>query len=80
MNPKPYPEAIIKVPRFEEAMGFYTSPARSKAMSKIKGKNTKPEMKFRKALWHTGIRFRVNVKQLPGKPDIVNRKLKNIIT
>lgn len=76
MSPKPYPEPTIPVPRFEEALGFYTSPARSKTMARIKGKNTKPEILFRKALWRTGIRFRVHNKKLPGKPDIANRKLK----
>lgn len=45
-------------------------------MSKIKGKNTKPEIKLRKALWASGFHYRVNSKSLPGKPDISNRKLK----
>jgi len=39
-------------------------------MSKIKNKNTKPELKLRKALWNEGIRYRINTK-LTGKPDIV---------
>ena len=61
----------IKVPRFEEAEGFYTSEKRSRNMAKIKGKNTKPELLLRKALWAKGYRFRVNNKQIMGKPDIV---------
>ena len=44
-------------------------------MSKIRGKNTKPEMLFRKALWHKGVRYRINNK-LPGKPDISIKKYK----
>jgi len=44
----------IKVPRFNEESGFYTTKARSKHMSKIRSKNTKPKIKFRKALWHLG--------------------------
>jgi DNA mismatch endonuclease, patch repair protein len=48
-------------------------------MSKIRGKNTKPEIQFRKALWHAGLRFRINDKKLPGKPDIVNKKLKLVV-
>lgn len=65
-----YKEPKIKVPRFNEASGFYTTKKRSKIMSKIRGKNTKPEMLFRKALWAKGVRYRVNNKTLPGKPDI----------
>ena len=47
---------------------------RSYIMSMIKGKNTKPEIIVRKYLFHCGFRFRVNVKRLPGTPDIVLRK------
>ncbi|MEJ1414259.1 MAG: very short patch repair endonuclease [Candidatus Sedimenticola sp. (ex Thyasira tokunagai)] len=39
-------------------------------MSKIKGKNTKPEITFRKALWALGLRYHLR-SSLPGKPDIV---------
>ena len=48
-------------------------------MSMIKGKNTKPEIIVRKYLFHCGFRFRVNVKRLPGTPDIVLRKNKTAI-
>lgn len=71
-----YKEEKIKVPRFNEASGFYTTKKRSKIMSKIRGKNTKPEMLFRKALWHKGVRYRVNSKKLPGKPDVSIQKYK----
>ena len=40
-------------------------------MAGIKGKNTKPEMLVRKALFATGYRFRLHRKDLPGNPDIV---------
>ncbi len=40
-------------------------------MSSIRSKDTKPELTLRKALWQKGYRYRVNVKKLPGKPDIV---------
>ncbi len=43
---------------------------RSKNMSAIRNRNTKPEIKLRKALFRIGLRFRVNY-NLPGKPDIV---------
>lgn len=48
-------------------------------MSKIRSKNTKPEMTLRKALFAKGFRYRVNYKKLPGKPDIVFPKYKTAI-
>jgi len=48
-------------------------------MSRIKGKNTKPEMLVRKYLFAQGFRYRLNVKTLPGKPDIVLPKYKTVI-
>ena len=45
----------------------------------IKGKNTKPEIIVRKYLFKAGLRFRVHVKNLPGKPDIVLPKYKTVI-
>lgn len=76
---KKYSQNIIKVPRFDEASGFYTTKARSHLMSKIKSKETKPEIKLRKVLWRLGIRYRKNVKKLPGTPDIVISKYRLII-
>lgn len=71
-----YEEPKIKVPRFNEASGFYTTKKRSKIMSKIRGKNTKPELIFRKALWKKGVRYRIDNKKLPGKPDVSIQKYK----
>ena len=48
-------------------------------MSRIHSKNTKPELIVRKYLFHRGFRYRVNVKKLPGSPDIVFEKYKTII-
>ena len=48
-------------------------------MSQIKGKNTKPELLVRKYLFGQGFRFRIHVKTLPGKPDIVLPKYKTVI-
>lgn len=48
-------------------------------MSKISGKDTKPEILVRKYLFSKGFRFRKNVKDLPGKPDILLSKYKTII-
>lgn len=70
-----FPEKI-KVPRFEEAAGFYTTPERSELMAKIRSENTRPEIMLRKALWAVGLRFRVHRRNLPGKPDISNQRLK----
>ena len=72
-------EETIKVPRFSDVEGFYTTKVRSKLMSKIKVKNTKPELIFRKELWRRGIRYRIDYKKLPGKPDIISKKYKLII-
>jgi DNA mismatch endonuclease (patch repair protein) len=52
---------------------------RSRMMSKIKGKNTKPEMIVRSALHEEGYRFRLHRKDLPGKPDIVLPKYRAAI-
>ncbi len=76
---KNYAEDRIKVPRFNEESGFYTTPKRSKIMSKIRGKNTKPELAFRKALYAAGYRYRIDYKKLIGKPDILLKKYKTAI-
>lgn len=52
---------------------------RSYNMSQIRGKDTKPEMLVRKFLYSNGFRYRLHVKELPGKPDIVLKKYKTII-
>jgi len=48
-------------------------------MSHIRSKNTKPEQLVRQALWHNGFRYRLHVKSLPGKPDIVLPKYRIVI-
>lgn len=48
-------------------------------MSKIKGKDTGPEILVRKFLHNCGFRYRLHSKKLPGKPDIVLKKLNTII-
>jgi len=76
-----YPESknIIKVPRFKTENGFFTTAERSTLMSKIKGKNTSPEIFLRKKLWKMGLRYRLYNKKFPGNPDIVIKKYKLII-
>jgi DNA mismatch endonuclease (patch repair protein) len=44
---------------------------RSYNMSRIRSKDTKPEMLVRRFLFKNGFRYRLHVKELPGKPDIV---------
>ena len=50
--------------------------SRSELMSRIHGKDTKPELIVRKFLFSRGLRYRNNVKTLPGTPDIVLPKYK----
>ena len=44
--------------------------SRSQNMARVKSKNTKPEVFLRKLLWHKGFRYRLNYKELPGRPDL----------
>ena len=48
-------------------------------MSRIRSKDTKPEMLVRRFLHKNGFRYRLHVKTLPGKPDIVLSKYKTVI-
>jgi len=57
----------------------HTKEQRSYNMSRIKGKNTKPEMLVRKFLFSKGFRFTLHSKSLSGKPDIVLPKYKTVI-
>jgi DNA mismatch endonuclease (patch repair protein) len=57
----------------------HSKETRSYNMSQIKGKNTKPELLVRKFLHKNGFRYRLHVKDLPGKPDIVLPKYKTVI-
>lgn len=52
---------------------------RSFNMSRIRGKNTKPEIRLRSLLHRQGFRFRNHVSGLPGKPDIVLPKYRTVI-
>ena len=52
---------------------------RSRNMSRIRDRDTKPEITVRKLLFADGFRYRVNVNDLPGKPDIVLKKYNAVI-
>ena len=56
-----------------------TPAQRHYCMSRIHSKATKPELKVRQWLWRHGYRYRLNVKSVPGKPDIVMRKYRTAI-
>jgi len=58
---------------------IYSKNKRSQIMSKISGKETKPEILVRKFLFEKGFRYRKNDKRYPGKPDIVLPKYKTVI-
>lgn len=60
-------------------MDVHNTATRSFNMSRIKGKDTKPEMLVRRFLFAQGLRYRLHVKTLPGKPDIVLPKYKTVI-
>jgi DNA mismatch endonuclease (patch repair protein) len=55
----------------------YSAEKRSAVMRRVKGRNTTPELKVRRALTRLGARYRLHRKDLPGNPDIVmpGRKL-----
>ena len=53
--------------------------ARSELMSKIRGKNTKPELAVRSLVHRLGFRFRLHRKDLPGSPDLVFPSRKKVI-
>ena len=55
------------------------SKTRSRMMSGIRSKNTKPELLIRKGLHARGFRFRLHDKRLPGKPDLVLPKYSAVI-
>lgn len=57
----------------------HTPEQRSRNMSAIRSKNTKPEETVRKYLFSQGFRYRKNDSRLPGKPDIVLPKYKTVI-
>ena len=55
------------------------SQTRSRMMSGIRGKNTKPELALRRSLHALGLRYRLHAKGIPGKPDIVMPKYRAVI-
>ena len=64
------PDATLSVPRYDNF-----TPASAKASAAARGASrkteTKPEILLRRTLWRDGVRYRKNVAELPGKPDLV---------
>lgn len=58
---------------------IWSKEKRSAVMSRIRSKDTKPEVMLRKALFALGFRYLIHNKALPGKPDIVLPKYKTVI-
>jgi DNA mismatch endonuclease (patch repair protein) len=58
---------------------IFSKSKRSEIMSKVRGTETKPEIKIRKFLFSGGFRYSKNSKLLPGSPDIVLRKYKTVV-
>jgi len=56
-----------------------TPEQRHRCMSHIRSRDTKPELKVRRWLWHHGYRYRIGVRSVPGKPDIVMRPYRTAI-
>lgn len=57
----------------------FSKETRSRVMSRIRGKDTKPEILVRSYLFSRGLRFRKNDKRYPGKPDIVLPKYNTVV-
>lgn len=60
-------------------MDVHSPEQRSYNMSRIKGKDTKPELLVRKWLWSQGYRYRLHRKDLPGNPDIVFQRQRKAV-
>lgn len=58
---------------------FLSPKERSLRMSRIRGKDTEPELALRRELHRLGFRYRLHGANLPGKPDLVLRKYKAVI-
>lgn len=52
---------------------------RSRCMSNIRSADTQPEILVRRCLWNAGMRYRIHVRDLPGRPDIVFSKAKIVV-
>jgi DNA mismatch endonuclease (patch repair protein) len=58
---------------------FLTPAQRSERMSRIRGKDSQPELALRRGLHRLGLRYRLHAKDLPGKPDLVFPRYKAVV-
>jgi DNA mismatch endonuclease (patch repair protein) len=66
-----------KVPRFTSFTP--TSATASRIKQRNRSRDTKVEVLLRKELWHLGLRYRLHVADLPGKPDLVFRRARVVV-
>lgn len=74
-------QRLLKISRLDapKAMRVTTTSQRSRMMSSIRGKNTRPERTLRSLLFVRGFRYRLHVRKLPGSPDLVFPKHKAVV-
>jgi DNA mismatch endonuclease (patch repair protein) len=63
----------------KKSTDVFTKEKRSEVMRAVKSRDTRPEITLRKKLFALGLRYRLNVKALPGKPDLVFPKHRTVV-
>lgn len=58
---------------------FLTPKGRSELMSRVRNRGTSAERYVRKAVWSAGFRYRLNVRKLPGSPDLVFPRYNTVV-
>ena len=58
---------------------FLTKERRSVLMSRVKNRGTLAEQHVRRTVWNAGFRYRLNVRELPGSPDLVFRRYRAVV-
>lgn len=58
---------------------FLSKETRSALMSRVKNRGTTAERYVRQAVWHDGFRYRLNVRKLPGTPDLVLPRYRTVV-
>ncbi len=76
---RPGSQANSRSPYSEAMTDIVDRKTRSRMMSGIRGRDTKPEITVRSLLHRSGFRFRLHVRELPGKPDIVLPRYRAIV-
>jgi len=71
--------SLNKKPRLKTMADVHTENTRSYNMSRIRSKDTTPELIVRRALFAFGLRYRIHSKYLPGTPDIVLKRYKTVV-